>query len=325
MNCMPVTNPSSRMGMSGIQKITGYAKRFLPAIAILLCWASCVNGGDEKPPMPTFKVMVETVYAKVAVTDTLNRYVTGLEKDDFEIFEDNIRQTIVHFSQQSAPVSIGILFDVSESMGFRRNIDISRRWFRQLVRSRNYNPEDEYFLITFNRTIKLVLDFDDDRTGSPDSITTLKAGGWTALYDAVYMGINKVKEGKNEKKALILFTDGEDNSSRYHWSEIRDLCKESDVQVYAIGVLGPGNYGNVLKDFAKYSGGRVFFPDQQVNVDSFMNIIHTELRNQYLLGYVPINKNRDGKWRKINVKLNAPPGFPKMSVRTKSGYYAPKN
>jgi Ca-activated chloride channel homolog len=291
---------------------------------ILLCLTSYLNGVDKKPPRPLFTVDVDTVYVKAAVTDPLNRYVAGLEKEDFQIYEDNIQQTIVHFSQQSAPVSVGIIFDISESMGFNRNINISKRWFRNLIRSRNYNPDDEYFFITFNRTVKVMLDYGESGVGPLDDIATLKTGGWTALYDAVYRGLDKIREGKNEKKALVLFTDGEENSSRYHWNEVRDYCKESDVQIYCIGANGPGQYASVLQNLASLSGGRVFFPGH-AEVDSIMNLIHTELRNQYLLGYVPANKTRDGKWRRINVKINAPPGFPKMAIRTKPGYYAPRN
>jgi Ca-activated chloride channel family protein len=140
------------------------------------------------------------------------------------------------------------------------------------------------------------------------------------------MGLDHIKRGKNEKKALILITDGEDNSSRYRTSEVREFCRESGVQIYAIGLPGPEGYGGgILRQLTKDTGGRVFFPDGFSGLDYFVDLIHTELRNQYLLGYAPTNRARDGKWRQVTVKLDAPRGFPKLSVRAKKGYFAPPN
>jgi Ca-activated chloride channel family protein len=153
-----------------------------------------------------------------------------------------------------------------------------------------------------------------------------KPGGNTALYDAVYMGLDEVKKGKNERKAIILISDGEDNSSRYTPSEVHDFARESDVQIYAIGQYGRFDYGwGVLQNVANFTGGRFFFPDNFNELDYYIDVILAELRNQYVLGYVPTNKARDGKWRRIKVQLYTPPGLPMLSVRCREGYYAPKN
>jgi Ca-activated chloride channel homolog len=293
--------------------------------ALLVCFVLYLNAQDQKPQVPLFKVEVNTVYMKVAVTDPFNRYVTGLQKEDFRIYEDNVQQTVSHFSQESAPVSVGILFDISGSMGFGRNDRIGKHWLKEFLQSHFLeprNPDDEFFLITFNKTVNLVEALES--TDIQNDIALQKSGGWTALFDAVYRGIDHVKQGKNEKKALILITDGEENSSRYRMSDIRDLCVESDVQIYSVGLLGPEGYGSpVLKTIASLTGGRSFFRSNVIQYDYF-DLINAELRNQYLLGYIPTNTVRDGKWRKIRVKLDAPRGFPKLAIRTKSGYFAPK-
>ena len=282
----------------------------------------CMHGQKQESQTPYFRVNVDTVFVKVVVTDSLNRSVTGLQKEDFKVYEDNIQQTILHFGQQSAPVSVGFIFDRSGSMRYDHRYIVGRNWFNQLVKTGETNPDDEYFLITFNQKIDLVRSFTDEPSGFAFDVILQKPGGWTALFDAVYRGIDMVQEGKNEKKALIVITDGEENRSRYRWNELRELAMESDVQIYAIGV-DPSGYA-LLKSLAGLTGGRAFLPDA-AGIDYYINLIHTELRNQYLLGYVPINTRRDGKWRQITVKLDTPRGFPKLLVRTRNGYYAPRD
>ena len=290
-------------------------------LVMLLCFAFVANSQDKKSQIPLFKVQVDTVFVKLVVTDPWNRNVSGLQKDDFIVYEDDVQQTITHFSQQSAPVSVGFIFDTSASMVQNRSLRISKNWFTQLVRSGDPNPEDEYFLITFNQKINLVQAFSNDREELQYNLTMQKPGGWTALYDAVYRGIDKVKEGKNEKKALILISDGGENRSRYNFSEVRELAVESGVQIYAIGV-DPSGY-STLKKIADLTGGRAFRP-RNAGIDSLISLIHTELRNQYLIGYVPTNETRDGKWRSIKVKIKKPPGYPKLSIRARNGYRAPR-
>ena len=276
----------------------------------------------KKPPL--FKVGVETVFVKVSVSDPLNRYVTGLEKEHFKIFEDNVEQEIVHFEQQEAPISVGIIFDISGSMKTNANIQKAKSSIARFLESGN--PKDEYLLITFNEQTKLVRDFSQSASSLQNDVVFQKPGGDTALYDAVYMGLSYVREGINDKKALILITDGEDNSSRYSPSEVREFAKESDVQIYAIGELGEYGYGlSVIEKIVSITGGRAFFPNNFSELDYYIDLIHAELRNQYVLGYRPSNQVHDGKWRRIKVKLDAPKGLPKLSVNAREGYYAPKD
>jgi Ca-activated chloride channel family protein len=282
------------------------------------------SGSSSAQDRPLFRVGVETVFVKVSVTDPLNRYVTGLEKEHFKVFEDKVEQDISHFTQQSAPISVGILFDVSGSMKDHNNINSARNAIVRFLQAGN--PEDEFFLVTFNQKTSLVTSFTHESSTIQNEIAFKQPGGRTALYDAVYMGLDQIKGGRNEKKALILITDGEDNSSRYSGAEVREFAKESDVQIYGIGEEGKLGYGrSEIQNIVGLTGGRAFFPNNFNELDYYIDLIHAELRNQYVLGYVPTNRKHDGKWRKIRVKLEPPEGLPKLIVHAKEGYYAPKS
>jgi Ca-activated chloride channel family protein len=289
-----------------------------------LCFILDLHGQNQKPAeTPVFKVGVENVFVKVSVIDPLNRFVTGLEKEHFRIYEDKVEQTITYFSQEAAPISVGIIFDVSGSMKDNNNIRKAKSAITRFLESGN--PEDDYFLITFNQKSKLAHAFTDQSSAVQNEVAFQKPGGRTALYDAVYMGLDQISRGRNDKKALILITDGEDNSSRYSPSEVREFVKETDVQIYAIGEEGNLGYGrSQIRGIVGLTGGRAFFPNSFNELDYYIDLIHSELRNQYVLGYAPTNKEHDGKWRRIRVKLEAPEGLPKLSVNAKEGYYAPK-
>jgi len=291
--------------------------------ALLVLTASSWAQSSKKPSQrPTFRVGVETVFVKISVTDPLNRYVTGLEKLHFKVYEDKVEQPITHFTQESAPISVGILFDISGSM--KENIHTARNSVVRFLESGN--SDDEFFLVTFNQKTTLVQSFTHQSSSIQNQVSFSQPGGRTALYDAVYLGLEQIKNGKNEKKALILITDGEDNSSRYTASEVREFAKESDVQIYAIGEEGKLGYGrSEIQNIVGLTGGRAFFPNNFNELDYYIDLIHAELRNQYIVGYAPSNKNRDGKWRRIKVKLEPPEGLPKLIVHAKEGYYAPKN
>ncbi len=280
-----------------------------------------LNDSDKKP---LFRVGVDTVFVKVAVTDPLNRYVVGLDKVNFKVYEEKVEQNITHFVQHAAPISVGILFDVSGSMKSNNNINAAKSAIVRFLQSAN--PEDEFFLVTFNQMPTLVTGFTNETAALQNEISFRNPGGRTAVYDAVYMGLEQMKAAKNEKKALILITDGEDNSSRYSTSEVREFAKESDVQIYGIGEEGQLGYGkSEIQNIVSMTGGRAFFPESFNELDYYIDLIHSELRNQYVLGYVPNNKSRDGKWRRIHVKIDPPPGLPRLIVHAKEGYYAPKN
>ncbi len=293
---------------------------------VVMGGALCLRGSDsgDQTKRPLFKVGVDTVFVKVSVTDPLNRFVVGLEKDNFRVYEEKVEQNVIHFVQQAAPISVGILFDVSGSMKSNNNINAAKSAIVRFLQSAN--PEDEFFLVTFNQMPTLVTGFTNETSAIQNEISFKNPGGRTAVYDAVYMGLEQMKSAKNEKKALILITDGEDNSSRYSSSEVREFARESDVQIYGIGEEGQLGYGrSEIQNIVAMTGGRAFFPESFNELDYYIDLIHSELRNQYVLGYVPTNKSHDGKWRKIQVKLDPPPGLPKLIIHAKEGYYAPKN
>ena len=278
---------------------------------------------SQKPAAPpVLKVDVEMVFVKVSVTDPLNRYVTGLENEHFKVYEDNVEQDIVHFSQEAAPISAGIIFDVSASMKDNNNIRKAKNAITRFLQSGN--PADEYFLVTFNNKTTLAQSFTGQSSSLESEAAFQRAGGTTAVYDAVYMGLDQIKRGAHEKKALIIISDGEDNSSRYTSAEIREFAKEMDVQVYAIGQLGPlGTGSEELQRIVNITGGRAFFPNNFNELDYYIDLIHAELRSQYVLGYMPTNQAHDGKWRRIRIKLDAPKGLPKLILHAREGYYAP--
>jgi Ca-activated chloride channel homolog len=297
---------------------------FLHAVIILFWMSSTGYAQQSKPPeKPTFRVGVDTVFVKVAVTDPLNRYVTGLEKEHFHVFEDKVEQSVSHFVQESAPISVGIIFDVSGSMKDNNNINSAKSSIIRFLQAGN--PADEYFLVTFNQNATLVQGFTQESATVQNDVGFRTPGGRTALFDAVYMGLDQVRKGHNEKKALILITDGEDNSSRYTLSDVKEFAKESDVQIYCIGEEGKLGYGrSEIQNVVNLTGGRAFFPNNFNELDYYIDLIHAELRHQYILGYVPTNKSHDGKWRKIRVKLDPPEGLPKLIIHAKEGYYASK-
>ncbi len=273
-----------------------------------------------------FRVNVNLVLVPLTVTDPMDRLVTGLEKENFFVYEDNHPQAIQSFSTQDAPVSIGIIFDMSGSMADK----IIRARDSILEFLKTSNPEDEYFVIGFNDRPELMEDF----TSSPEKIearlANVKAGHRTALLDAIYYGLDKMKEAKYPRKALLVVSDGGDNRSRYTESEVREVVKESDVQIYSIGIFDPEaatmeeRMGPLLlNDISNTTGGRLFKVDDLSEMGDVAAKISAELRNEYVIGYSPTNQKHDGKWRKVKVRLVPPPGLPPLLVHARNGYYAP--
>jgi Ca-activated chloride channel homolog len=272
---------------------------------------------------PTFRVGVETVFVNVSVTDPLNRSVTGLDQNAFKVFENKVEQKVTFFSEDPAPISVGIIFDRSGSMKSNGNINAARAAIARFMEGAD--SRDEFALITFNQEATLVTDFTHESGAVANQIALDQPSGRTALYDAVYMGLQQMKKARNDRKAIILVTDGEDNSSRYSPNEVKDYAKETDVQIYGIGEQGQLGYGRYdIEEIVQMTGGRAFFPSSFNDLDYYIDLIHSELRNQYILGYVPSDRTHDGKWRKLQIKLDAPEGLPKLVVRTREGYFTSK-
>jgi Ca-activated chloride channel family protein len=287
--------------------------------------------GEKAVSRPQSSIRVDStlVLIPVTVTDPLNRFVTGLEKENFKLTEDKLPQEITQFSSEDAPLSVGVVFDCSGSMGHK--LDKSRQAVAQFFKLSN--PDDEFFLVQFNDSASLIQPFTRNLEEIQNKLAFTQSKGRTALLDAVYMAMHEMKKAKNPRKALLLISDGGDNSSRYSESEIKALVKEADVQVYAIGIYESAGARNrtpeetsgpaLLTEIAEQTGGRQYQVDNLNELPDVAAKIGVELRNQYILGYSPKNLTRDGKYRKIQVKLVQPHGMPILRPFWKQGYYAP--
>jgi Ca-activated chloride channel homolog len=272
------------------------------------------------------KTDVKLVLVPVSVTDSTERLVTGLNVDNFQLYEGKKPQEIRHFSSEDVPVSIGIILDTSGSMGDKMNR------VREAVSQfcKEANPQDEFFMIEFSEQPHLVTDFTSAPEDLERELLFTRAKGRTALLDAIYMGLHKIKEAKYGKKALLIISDGGDNHSRYGEREVKAAAKESDVMIYAIGTFdrfvptleelrGP----TLLSELAEPTGGRAYTLENALALPAVARHIGRELRTQYVLGYRPEEIPKDGKWHKIQVKLRLPKKLPFLRARAKTGYYAP--
>jgi Ca-activated chloride channel family protein len=282
---------------------------------------------DDKSPVIT---NTDLITFTVTVTDIYGRFVSGLGKSAFTIWDDKQPQEITYFSDDDSPVSVGILFDVSGSMSgdkVRRARDALAHFIQ------TSHDRDEYFLIGFNSRAQLLMDRTRDGNAVLDKLTFVQTKNNTALYDACYLGVERVQRGAHPKRALLLISDGQDNNSRYTFNELRRVLKESDVVLYGVGILGGSDVGSslgmegqgIMDELAGVSGGKAFYPRSAAEMDDIFEQIALELRHQYSIGYRPPNFVNDGKWHKIKIKVAPPRGLPRLFVRSKEGYYAIAN
>jgi Ca-activated chloride channel homolog len=305
----------------------------LSAIPALAQWI-----GPQAPSHPSeesvqnsrkpIQVDVSLVLVNVTVTDPYDRLVTGLEKENFRVFEDGTQQEIVNFSSEDVPISIGVIFDMSGSMSDK--LEKARQAAVQFLRAAN--PRDEFFLVSFNDYARLTSDFTSSVEELQNRMLYTTAKGQTALLDGIYLGLSQMRSARNGKRALLIISDGGDNHSRYNESDIRKFLKEADCQLYAIGVFDSNDLGRtieegygptLLSELAEISGGRVFPVSTLNDLPDIATKIGEELRNQYLLAYRPSDAKRSGMWRKIKVKLVPPKGLPPLNVYAKTGYRSP--
>jgi Ca-activated chloride channel family protein len=278
--------------------------------------------GPGKP----IQVHVNLVLVPVTITDPLNRLVLGLEKSNFSVFEGNAPQEIRHFSSEDAPISLGVIFDTSGSMSTK--FDRAREAIVEFFKTAN--PQDEFFMISFSDTPQELSDFTSSVEDIQARLLFAMPKGRTALLDAIYLGLHKMKQAKYERKALLIISDGGDNRSRYTEGQIKSLVKEADVQLYAIGIFDPyfrteeeSRGPELLESITEITGGREFTVGDPNELADIAIKIGIELRNQYVIGYRPKSDPHDGKWRKVKVKLVPPKGLPPLQIHAKTGYYAP--
>ena len=286
---------------------------------------SAARSGPSQP----IHMTVDLALVNVTVTDPYNRLVTGLEPDNFRVFEDNVEQEVVNFSSEDVPASVGVILDLSGSMANK----VGRAKEAALQFFKTANPQDEFFLIGFNDRAGLLSPFTDNVEELQTRMLTVSAKGATALLDAIYLGLTQMRNARRSKRALLIISDGGDNHSRYSERDIKRLVREADTQLYTIGIFDPLEYRartpeelngpSLLSEISELTGGRAFTAENPNDLPDIATKIGTELRNQYVLGYRPTNKAHNARWRKIKVKMRVPKGLPPLSVYAKTGYYAP--
>ena len=331
------------MAVKKYSKLSRTCEKHLWFLLIILLAGALTSFAQTPQPTPTpeespnqsaaeedntpVKVKTDLVTLTLTVTDLYGRYVSGLKKDAFSVFDNKGEQDISFFSDADAPVSIGILFDVSDSMSGEK-IAKSRNALERFINTSH--PSDEYFLIAFNSRAQLLLDRTRDGEAVLRKLSLVQPKNNTALYDACYLGVERVTRGTRQKKAILIISDGQDNSSRYNFGEVKRLMKESDVVVYAVGILDgkdsssmTGMQGQAyLDEITSVTGGKAFYPQTDVELDEIFERIALELRHQYSIGYTPKDFEPNGEWRKVKVKVKPPRGLPRLTVRGREGYYA---
>jgi Ca-activated chloride channel homolog len=265
----------------------------------------------------SFRLDLNLVLVPVLVTDLHQRPVRGLRKSDFRLFEDGAERGISQFSSEDSPISIGIVFDASASM--RAKMDASRKAITEFLKMSL--PGDEFFLLKFNEQPESVRGFTAEAKEIEDSLPSIQAGGWTAVYDTIYLGIHQMKHATRGRKVLLVLSDGDDNSSRYSEREIIDLVKESDVRIFSISIL---DRSHSLELISEASGGRAYRVRNLAELSGLAATVSAELHSEYVLGFAPAERPIDGKYRKVDVQvIPQTAAGPPLHTSWKRGYYSP--
>jgi len=297
---------------------------FLPVAVGAQSPSQSTNSSGSVDAQTTFSVTTELVELPVSVTDEGGNFVSGLTSQNFRVYEEGKPQRITLFEREDLPVTVGLIVDHSRSMGPKLSaVTAAISSF-----AHSSNPEDEMFVVDFSDRVWPEFfggqPFTNDVKALETALATVTAQGQTALYDAVYEGLERLRLGHREKKALIVVSDGGDNASRRKYGEVLTLARQSQAVIYAIGLVGEsGQEENprVLERLCKDTGGLSFFPGAVKMVTDISVRIAQDLRQQYTVGYAPEKKTSAGAFRKVQVKVSAP-GRGKMQVRTRPGYAA---
>ncbi len=291
-----------------------------------------VAGGDAQPGQPVFRAGVDVVSLSVTVTDKTGRYLQGLDEPEFSIFEDGVRQDVIFFSGTQLPTALALLIDTSASMNER----MSTAQQAAIGFVHRMTGDDMATVIDFDSRAEILQTFTGEQALLERAIRRTTAGGSTSLYNAIYIALNEFKrmrassQDEVRRQAIVVLSDGEDTSSLVAFDEVLELAKRTEVAIYAIGLRDPnaslsrsrGGFREsefVLKQFAQETGGRAFFPNSATELAGIYSQVADELAAQYTLGYAPKNSRRDGRWRRVVVRIDRPDAL----ARTKQGYYAP--
>lgn len=312
MGALAFQSPSSDPEVSIVPRIRTAAEKVAPAV-----------------PRADLRVDSSLVLIPVHVTTMAGASVTTLKESSFHVFEDNAEQKITHFTREDAPISVGLLFDASGSMHDKmpKVIEAAAEFFK------TSNPDDQFFLVEFSEKPKLAVPFTEDSGELFRRIVHTRPFGRTSLLDAIHMALVQMKHAKNLRKAIVILSDGGDNRSRYSASEIKNDLLESDVQIFAMGIFDAEearrktpeeqNGPRLLQVLAEQTGGRHYPVDNINDLSAISARIGRQLREQYLLGYLSSNPERDGKYRRVRVTVTPTPDFPQLRIYHRQGYYAP--
>jgi VWFA-related protein len=283
------------------------------------------------PRPPTFEVGIEVINLNVSITDARNRYVSDLLQRNFAIFEDGVRQELTLFSHENLPISLVLLIDCSASMDEKLKTaqDAAVGFVKTLA------PQDLAQVVQFNDRRTVLQDFTADHCLLEAAIRRTEAGGPTALHNALYVSLkelDKQKSGRElRRRAIVLLSDGEDTASLVSDDQVLELARKSEIAIYSISLrpdraqdrnrLAFSQATHLLTALSQETGGQVHFPNSLSELDKVYARVAEELRTQYTLGYVSSNRRRDGKWRRIVVRV---PERDDLQIRHKIGYYAPR-
>ena len=322
--------------MSGLGAYLRNALYRAPALIGMVClFAAAAAGGDDvrvlipargRPATPRadFRIESDLVLVPVSVTDSRNHTVIGLERNAFRLFENQTEQQIVQFAREDAPLSVGIVFDMSGSMTGK--LQKSREAVTQFLHFAN--PADEFFLVSFRSRPRVAVPFTGDTSAIQNELLRAEPKGTTALLDAVCLAMDYMRHARYSRRALLILSDGGDNNSRYSRAEIRDRVREADLWIYAVGLYDPARSDapreiaggrKLMEALAEESGGREFAVPLPIDLPMVAARISVELRNQYVLGYRPSNPLRDGKYRQVHVSVV---DGRRLNVASRPGYYA---
>jgi Ca-activated chloride channel family protein len=303
------------------------------AVALATMATALAAAAKAQPPsadqQPSFRVGVEVVSLNVTVTDADGRYATGLEPEDFSVFEDGVKQDITFFSRTNMPIALALLVDTSASMETK----LPTAQEAAIGFARRLRPQDLAEVIDFDSRVSILQTFTNDIAAVEQAIRRTAAGGSTSLYNALYIALKDLRKvvvrdvDEVHRQAIVLLSDGEDTSSLLPFEEVLDLAKRSETAIYSIGLRAAENIQVkgfreaefVLRQLAQQTGGRACFPDKLADLAGVYTQISDELSSQYTVGYISKNQRRDGGWRRLVVRIEQP----KLTARAKQGYFAP--
>lgn len=320
------------------RQLNTMGRQRLARIALAVAWAAGSAFGQVKieprsrasskePAIPSANLRVDTtlVLVPVTVNDELNHPITGLDKENFRVFDDKVQQTIGAFSTEDEPIALGLVFDTSGSM--HNAIPEGRRAAAEFLQLAD--EHDEFFLVEFDSSARLAVPLTAETGSIRTEVLMTKSAGSTALIDGLYLAINEMKKSKKTKKAIVLISDGGENHSRYTPTEIKNLVTESDVLIYTVALGGrmdaEAGFGlGLMNRIAEMTGAHMYYGGASDLRDIALKIA-IELRNRYVLGYTPMEQERDGRYHRIEVKVTPPRGLGKLRAHWRTGYYAPSD